>query len=330
METLDLVRANLLSPMVLAFGLGILARLVRSDLKLPEGIYAVISIYLLFAIGLKGGAALAMTPAREVWAPALAAVGFGMLAPVWTYALLRRLLGMDIANSAALAAHYGSVSVVTFTAAQTYLDSVGAFYEGFMPTLVALMEVPAIVVALVIARVRLEAAGGERSKGMAQASWGQVLHEVLAGRGSVLLIGGLAVGFLSGGVGFAQVAPFFEAPFKGVLVLFLLEMGMVAGTRFHDLRLVGARLAGFGIALPVVHGVLGVLLGWSVGLSLGGATTLGVLTASASYIAAPVAVRMALPQANPGYYLTATLAVTFPFNLVVGIPLYHAVARWMF
>jgi hypothetical protein len=321
MNTLDLVRANLLSPMVLAFALGVVARLARSDLKLPEGIYAALSIYLLFAIGLKGGVALSATPFEEVWLPATAAVAFATIAPFWIYGLARGTGRLSIADAAALAAHYGSVSVVTFTAAIVFLDTLGVAYEGYLPALVALMEIPAIVVALVIARVQ-----EPPPSGAAPASWREVLHEVLAGRGSVLLIGGLAIGMLTGTSGFSQVAPFFEAPFKGVLVFFLLEMGMVAAGRVGDTRQAGAFLVGFATLVPLIHGVLGALLGWSVGLSPGGSTVLGVLAASASYIAAPVAVRIALPEANPGYYLTATLAITFPFNLAVGIPLYHAIA----
>jgi uncharacterized protein len=321
MDTLDLVRANLLSPMVLAFVLGVVARLARSDLKLPEGIYAALSIYLLFAIGLKGGVSLSITPVGEVWLPAAAAVLFATIAPVWIYALVRGVARMSVADAAALAAHYGSVSVVTFTAAIAFLDILAVPYEGYMPALVALMEIPAIVVALMIARIQAPPVADR-----APAPWHTVLHEVLAGRGSVLLIGGLSIGLLSGAGGFAQVAPFFDAPFKGVLVFFLLEMGMVAAGRLGDLRRAGAFLVAFGILLPVAHGTLGSALGWLIGLSPGGSTVLGVLAASASYIAAPVAVRIALPDANPGYYLTATLAITFPFNLAVGIPLYHAIS----
>lgn len=321
MDTLDLVRANLLSPMVLAFVLGVVARLARSDLKLPEGIYAALSIYLLFSIGLKGGVSLSATPVAEVWRPAVAATLFGAMAPVWIYGVVRGAGRMSVANAAALAAHYGSVSVVTFTAAIAFLDTIGLAYEGYMPALVALMEIPAIVVALFIARVRMP-----RDVQTAPTPWSEVLHEVLAGRGSVLLIGGLTIGLLSGVSGFAQVAPFFDAPFKGVLVFFLLEMGMVAAGRIGDLRRAGAFLVAFGVLMPVAHGALGVALGWTIGLSVGGSTVLGVLAASASYIAAPVAVRIALPEANPGYYLTATLAITFPFNLAVGIPLYHAIS----
>ena len=319
MDILELMRLNLLSPMVAAFVLGMVATLVRSDLKIPEGLYTALSIYLLLAIGLKGGAALAQTPLEQLWAPALATLALGVGIPIWCYGILRQLGRFDVANAAAIAAHYGSVSAVTFSASLTFLESLNTPYEGFLPTLVALLEVPGIVVALVVARAKL---GGV-------SSWGEVLHEVLAGKSVLLLLGGLAIGLVGGKQGMEQVAPFFVDLFKGMLTLFLLEMGIVAARRVRDLRTVGPFLIGFGIVMPVLHGLLGIWLGTLAGLSLGGAMVLGVLAASASYIAAPAAVRIALPQANPGYYLTAALAVTFPFNLAFGLPLYHTFARWI-
>lgn len=320
MDIIELVRLNLLSPMVLAFVLGIVATLVHSDLKFPEEIYNALSIYLLLAIGLKGGAELSQTPLTQFWAPALATLALGVAIPLWSYLILRRVGRLDIANAAALAAHYGSVSAVTFAASQTFLQAINIPYEGFMPTLVALLEVPAIVIALLIARTSL--GGGD--------SMGAVLHELLTGKSILLLLGGLVIGLLAGKAGLAQVAPLFVDPFRGALTLFLLEMGMVAARRFRDLRKVGLFLIGFGILMPMLHGLLGVWAGQLAGLSLGGGLILGVLAASASYIAAPAAVRIALPEANPGFYLTASLAITFPFNLAVGIPLYFAIAQWLY
>ena len=319
MTGLELIQANLLSPVVLAFLLGAAAVWVRSDLKIPEGMYTALSIYLLLAIGLKGGAALAKTPLDEIWLPAAAALALGCAIPLWTYASARRFGGLGVPDSAALAAHYGSVSVVTFVAALAFLDAAGTAYEGFLPALVAIMEVPAIAVAIVMAR----AAGGGSRQG-----WGPVLHEVLSGRSIVLLAGGLVIGAASGPAGLARVAPVFVDPFQGVLVLFLLEMGMVAARRLREVRTAGVFLVAFGVGMPVLNGALGAWVGCVVGLSLGGSTVLGVLAASASYIAAPAAVRVALPEANPGLYLTASLAITFPFNLAVGIPLCHAAAQW--
>jgi hypothetical protein len=316
-DALDLLRLNLLSPVVLAFALGVIATLVRSDLKFPEELYIALSIYLLLAIGLRGGAELAETSLSAVWKPAAATIVLGMSIPLWSFAILRKIGGFDVANAAALAAHYGSVSAVTFIASLTFLQRLGIPFEEFMPTLVALLEIPAIVVALVLARSRLGKA----------TSWGKVFHEILAGRSVLLLLGGLVIGFLCGRPGMSKVAAFFVDPFQGALTLFLLEMGMVAARRLRDLRQVGWFLVGFAVLMPVLHAALGVWLGTLSGLSLGGSMVLGVLAASASYIAAPAAVRIALPEANPSYYLTASLAITFPFNLTVGIPLYYALAR---
>lgn len=316
MEIVELVRLNLFSPMVLAFVLGVVATLVRSDLKFPEELYTGLSIYLLLSIGLKGGAELSETALGDFWAPALVTLGLGLTIPVVAYLVLRRLGRLEIADAAAIAAHYGSVSAVTFAAVQTFLETLRVPYEGFMPTLVALLEVPAIIVALLIARVALGQGG----------AWGEVMRELLSGKSILLLLGGLAIGLLSGKSGLEQVAPLFVDPFRGALTLFLLEMGMVAARRLRDLRKVGGFLVAFGVLMPLVNGVVGLWLGSLAGLSSGGAVVLGTLAASASYIAAPAAVRIALPQANPSFYLTAALGITFPFNLAIGIPLYYGLS----
>jgi hypothetical protein len=316
MDALELLRLNLLSPMVLAFALGVLARLVKSDLAFPEAMYTALSIYLLFAIGFKGGVELSKTPLLLLLLPALATLFLGLFRPLLGYAVARRLLRVGRADAGALAAHYGSVSAVTFLAALTFVQGVGHHSEGFLPTLVALLEVPGIVLALLLAK---RGGGG----------LGEALREVLAGKSVVLLLGGLGVGALSGEAGMERVKAFFVDPFYGALTLFLLDLGMVAASRFSALRQVGFRLVLFGTLLPLFHGALGVYLGHLVGLSVGGATVLGAMSASASYIAAPAAVRIALPEANPSLYLAASLAVTFPFNLVLGIPVYHALATWI-
>ena len=320
MDFFELIRLNLLSPMALAFVLGIVATMVRSDLHFPDALYTALSIYLLLAIGLKGGAELSVTPLAQLWAPLLAALLLGVGIPIWCYAILRTLGKFGVADAAAIAAHYGSVSAVTFGASLTFLESVPMSYEGFVPTLVAVMEIPGIIVALVIARLRLGQVG----------SWRDVLHEVLAGRSILLLFGGLVIGAAAGKKGVDRVAPLFVDPFEGALTFFLLEMGMVAARQFRDVAKAGKFLIGFGIVMPVLHGILGIWLGGLAGMSPGGSMVLGVLAASASYIAAPAAVRIALPQANPGYYLTASLVITFPFNLTLGLPLYLAITRAIF
>ena len=253
-----------------------------------------------------------------MWKPALATLALGVLTPLLSYTTLRRLGRFDVLNAAAIAAHYGSVSAVTFIAATAFMQAAQEPIEGFLPTLVAILEVPAIVIALLIARRSL--GGG---------SLGEAVREIFSGKSILLLLGGSLIGFLSGPEGLKQVAPVFVEPFRGVLVLFLLELGMVAAKRLRDLRQVGSFLLGFAIVMPIIQGSLGVWLGSLAGMSVGGAMVLGTMAASASYIAAPAAVRIALPQANPSYYLTASLGITFPFNLTLGIPLYYVLSRWL-
>ena len=353
----DILRANLLSPIALSFALGIVARLVRSEFSLPKDIYTGLSIYLLFALGLKGGVELAHSGIATIALPAGVTILLGCLTPITAYLALRRLGRFSTSDSAAIAAHYGSVSAVTFIAAQQFVAAQGLTAEGFMPTLLTLLESPGIHIALAIGAIqRAKVAvpqfataavgvggggtavlgggpamlGGSAPTDAAHAGGGSLratLHEVLTGRTMVLLVGGLLVGYLMGERGWDQVKPFFEAPFKGALCLFLLEMGVVAGSRLGDLKKVGPFLLAFAVLMPIVHGTLGVWMGHLAGLSVAGCTVLGAMAASASYIAAPPAVRVQLPEANPTYYLTASLAMTFPFNILFGIPLYYTVAR---
>jgi hypothetical protein len=315
MTPLDALTTNILSPIVLAFALGMLATLVRSDLRVPDALYESLSLYLLLAIGLKGGVALAGADPGTVALPALVTLALGALTPLWCFVILRRMGRFARVDAAAVAAHYGSVSAVTFVAGLTFMDRLGVPVEGFVTALVALLEVPGIVVALALAR---------SGHGVA---WGETLRELLTGRSVVLLVGGLAIGYLSGPERFEPVKPLFVGLFQGALVLFLLELGLLAARRLRDVRTAGPFLLAFAIVMPVLHGGLGAALGTAAGLSLGGAALLGVMAASASYIAAPAAVRIALPEASPSLYLTPVLAITFPFNLAVGIPLVYQVAR---
>lgn len=321
MSALELLKLNLLSPMVLCFALGAVARLMRSDLSLPESVYTALSTYLLLAIGMKGGVAIAETDAGHLIGPAIATVVLGVTLPLLTFAGAR-LGRLSREDAGALAAHYGSVSAVTFIASQTFLKMTGVEFEGFMPALVAVMEIPGIIVGLLLARPK--AADGAHS------SMKESLLEIVTGKSIMLLGGGMVIGALTGHDGFEKVSDFFVKPYQGVLCLFLLDMGLLAAKRLGDLRRAGAFLATFAIIAPMIFGVLGVLLGRLSGLSLGGATVLAAMSASASYIAAPAAVRLALPQANPTYYLTASVGITFPFNLAIGIPMYFAVAKYVY
>ncbi|MBX7127239.1 MAG: sodium-dependent bicarbonate transport family permease [Cyclobacteriaceae bacterium] len=315
---------SILTPMVLAFLLGVLAARIKSDLKFPDSLYQSLTIYLLIAIALKGGHKLSIASFSEVYQPASVAVLLCLAIPLWTFWIMRKAARLGVPDAAALAAHYGSVSAVTFSAALAFHETIGVSFEGFMPSLLAMMEIPAILVAISLARLNTSTDDG------AHVSVREIARELLAGKSSLLLIGFLVIGYVIGETGWEQVAPLFDVPFKGVLTLFLLEAGLVAGRRLSDLRQGGWFLVAFGVVFPVLHATLGIFLGSLAGLSLGGATILGVLAASASYIAAPAACRVALPEANPSYYLTAALAITFPFNIMIGLPLYHEIARYMF
>ena len=317
---MSLASAALLSPPVLCFGLGALASALRSNLRIPAPVFEAVSIYLLLAIGLKGGAELAESRWSDFAAPAAAGLALGLVIPLWCFIALRRLAGFGIADAASLAAHYGSVSAVTFIAVINYLERAGTPHEGFMTAILALMEAPAIVVALLLARIA-GGSGESRHSGL-----GAALREVVSAKSFLLLAGGLVIGGIIGKAGLAPVRPFFGDLFLGFLCLFLLELGIVAAQKADEAWQAGGRLLAFAIAAPVLNGSLGLLAGHVAGLSEGGAVILATLAASASYIAAPAAVRLALPEANAAYSLAASLAITFPFNVVIGIPLYAALA----
>lgn len=312
---LEAASANLTSPPVLGFALGGLAVAAGSDLRLPAAIQSLLSTYLLLAIGIKGGYALSGTTMGDFAAPALMTVAFGVVTPVVVFLLVRRLGRLSPVDAAGLAAHYGSVSVVTFTAASAAAVAAGLVVEGFMPALVALLEVPGIVVALALA-----ARAGQGS------GLGAAWREAITAKSAMLLAGGLMVGALGGEAGFTAVSPLFVDLFPGLLVLFLLDLGVGTAQRLRDVRSAGPFVIAFALVAPLVLGIAGVAGGTAAGLGVGGAAVFGAMAASASYIAAPAAVQVALPQANLALCLTASLAVTFPVNLVLGIPLYQHVA----
>ncbi len=310
---------------MLFFALGLIAALTKSDLKFPEPLCTGLTIYLLVAIGFKGGVAIAEAGLAKVWLPACAAMLLGALIPLWTYPVLRFGGKISAVDSAAIAAHYGSVSAVTFIAATDYLKAINQPFENYATAFFAVMESPAILVGVVLGKLATKKSGDDSFTSLKTA-----MHEALFGRSIFLLVGALVIGALCGEAGMTKVEPFFVTPFQGVLALFLLEMGIVAGRRLGDLRKVGPFLLAFGIVVPLINGALGVWLGQFTGLTLGGATLLGVLSASASYIAAPAAIRMSLPDANPTLYLTASLAITFPFNITLDIPIYLEIARRLY
>ncbi|MDP1770233.1 MAG: sodium-dependent bicarbonate transport family permease [Nitrospirota bacterium] len=332
---LDAIGHNLTAPMPLFFALGILATLLRSELKVPDALYIGLTLYLLAAIGLHGGAEIREVGIMAIWMPIVACFLLGSLIPIGGYFILRYMGKFSIHDSAAIAGHYGSVSAVTFAVATQFLSSLQVRPEGYLSAFLAILEPTGVVVGILLARVALQIETRNHSEPdgatKARAGWIRpVLHEALTGTGSIILLGALVIGYISGPDGIAVTKPFFGDLFKGVLCLFMLEMGLVAGRRLAEVRAVGAFLIAFAIVMPIIDGTIGVLIGGFVGLSVGGATMLGVMAASASYIAAPAAMRISLPEANPSFYLTASLGITFPFNIAMGIPLYFWLAKLVF
>lgn len=321
MNTLELLSTNLLQPIVLAFLLGALGGFLKSELELPEAVIKLLSIYLLFSLGLTGGRELAHADIAAV-APL---VGITLLMtfaiPSAAYLLTRRLGRMDISNAAAIAAHYGSVSTATFFASMSFATAQGTPAQGSMAAMVALMEF-GVIYSLAIARVAM----GRTSGGVRAA---ELFLSVVRGRGILLLMGGMTIGALATDRQWQQIAPFYEGLFRGMLMLFLLEMGITAARQVSAFRQVGLFMMGFGVLMPVANGLIGVALAHFVGVGLGGSFVFGAICASASFIDAPAACRASLPAANPGIYLTSSLGVTLPFNLMLGIPLYYGFARWL-
>jgi hypothetical protein len=325
--------------------------LLKADLRLPEPVYRAISFYLLLAIGLKGGVALNDSGVNGVLAPAAVALALGILIPLVAFQALGLITRLSRTDRGAMAAHYGSTSLVTFTAAVALATAVGLPQEGHLATLVVILEIPGIIVGLALAkrqttrtrtlirRRSLVNAGGPSSKEPdaetphapetgtpREGGWAEAVREVLTGPSILLMVGGLIIGFITGPTGYEPVAPVFTGLFTGALALFLLHLGAVAGSHLGSIRRAGPGLIVFALAFPLVAGTVGVLAGSAIGMSTGGAAILGVLCASASYIAAPAAVGLALPRADGGLCITSSLGITFPFNLVAGIPLLVALS----
>ena len=317
-DILTLAANNLLSPIILSFALGVIAALVRSDLSIPEAAAKMMSIYLLFAIGFKGGVSVADHGLDVTLGLSLmAGVVLSFALPIIAFALLRLISGLSELDAAAVAAHYGSISIVTFVAATSVLDASGIGSAGYMVAVAAAMEAPAILSALWL--VSRSSGGGRMDS--------ELMREILFNGSIVLLVGSFAIGITTGADGLARIDAFIVAPFQGVLCLFLLDMGLVAGRGLRDGRgVLKPGVLAFGILMPLIGASLGLLAGMVLGLDTGSIALFMVLSASASYIAVPAAMRVALPEANPSIYLTLSLGVTFPFNLTLGIPLYVALA----
>lgn len=315
----------LLSPPILFFFLGVVATLVKSDLEVPKSVARLLSLYLLISIGMYGGYKLSLggLDSQAIWVMVIAVVA-SFTMPIASYAVLRFRLGIE--DSAAIAAAYGSISAVTFITAVAFLENIEVSYSGFMVASMALMESPAIISGVLLARMATVKNGNGIAKTDAESNgidWRELGREALLNGAVILLVGAMLIGLVSGEKGWKSVEPLMDDPFKGVLCLFLLDMGLIAAKRLGDLKKAGIFLIGFGIVAACVQGLIGVGIAYVLGLSHGDALLLAILFGSASYIAVPAAIRLALPQANPSLYIPLALAITFPFNIIVGIPMYH-------
>lgn len=327
--------ATLLDPAILFFFLGMFAALVRSNLEIPTPIVKFLSLYLLMAIGIKGGVALSVSGFHLQMLVGLAiALLMAFLVPVYTFPLLRRKL--DGYNAAAIAATYGSVSAVTFVAAGQFLDNHGVEYGGYMAVALVIMEAPAVIMAVALAamtRANLAKEGGRAAANVGmdsgKFSMTKILHESFTDGAILLLLGSLLIGFIVGADGYKVVKPFTGDLFKGLLAFFLLEMGMMVARRIREMKGVGAFLIAFAFLIPMLNAAIVITLSHFAGLSAGDSLMLAVLAASASYIVVPAVVRVAIPEANPGLYLGMALALTFPFNIVLGIPLYYQLINFL-
>ncbi|PAX51711.1 sodium-dependent bicarbonate transport family permease [Brunnivagina elsteri] len=314
----SLILSNILNPPVLAFFLGMLAVFLKSDLEIPPPLPKLFSLYLLFAIGFKGGVELVKSGvSQDVVLTLLAAVFMSIIVPIYSFFILR--VKLDAYNAAAIASTYGSISAVTFITAGSFLTQLGISFDGFMVAALALMESPAIIIGLIL--VNLFAVKQEKSEFV----WKEVLHEATLNSSVYLLVGSLVMGLLTGESGWEKLKPFTQDMFYGVLTFFLLDMGLVAAKRIKDLQKTGLFLISFAILIPIVNAVIGLSIAKFIGLQRGDTLLFSVLCASASYIAVPAAMRITVPEANPSLYVSTALAVTFPFNIIIGIPLYFYV-----
>lgn len=307
-----------MDPVVLFFILGLTAGLAKAEIRLPSAIYEFLSAVLLLTIGLKGGVELAKQNVWTLTPQVMLVILMGIIIPFIAYPALRFFGRFNRADSASIAAHYGSVSVATYAVAVAYLFSRNIAFEEYMAVFMVVLEMPAIIVGVIMA------------KGISKnTQWGTLCHEVFLGKSIVLLMGGLLIGWVAGPAAIAPISPFFFDLFKGILSLFLLEMGLIAASQVASLKRYGVVLIAFGILMPLINSVIGTLLGIWMGLSLGGVIIMGTMAASASYIAVPAAMRISVPEANPALSLAGALGVTFPFNVIIGISLYHQLAEYL-
>ena len=308
---------NLLDPTILCFLIGFIAGIVKSDLRLPRSSYDFVSLYLLLAIGFKGGVQLSKTNMGAFLPALIITLAIGALVPLIAYSILRASKKVGQADAGSIAGHYGSVSAVTFATALAYLESLNVSYENYMMTLTVVLEVPALCVGIFLAKGGFSTVGDKK----------KLVRDILFGKSIFLLGGGLLIGYLAGPERMAPLDPLFVDLFKGFLALFLLEMGVITSQQMHHLKKTGVFLLLFAIGMPLISGGLGLFFAHLIDMSMGGKFLLAILSASASYIAAPSAMKIAVPEANPTLSLTSSLAITFPFNITIGIPLFYFLAQ---
>ncbi len=336
MAILELIQSNLLTPIVLFFIFGIIAARIKSDLKIPEAISEFLPIYLLAAIGLHGGIEMRNTGFETMLVPMLVAIGLSLLFTLNHYQILRHLGKFNLFDSYALASTYGAVGAVTFSVGLSFLKNQGVTSEGYIAAILAVLEPVAFILAIFLTnmavskqiRTKKESVGdikieSELEMGISATKTNikQVLHESITGKAIVILLGSIVIGYLIGEEGFSSISIVFDDLFTGAIVIFLIEMGIIAGQRLDDIKKVGIFLIGFSILMPTFNGIIGVLVATALGLSLGGSVMFGLLLASASFIAAPAVLRHAIPQAKPGLYITSALGITFPYNIIVLLPI---------
>ena len=341
MDILQLIQSNLLTPIVLFFLFGIIAARIKSDLKMPEAISEFLPIYLLAAIGLHGGIEMRKTGFEEMLIPMLVAIGLSLLFTLNHYQILRRLGKFNIFDSYALASTYGAVGAVTFSVGLSFLKNQGVTSEGYLAAILAVLEPVAFILAIFLTNMAVSkqirtkkqsiSDDEELDIGMKETKTklSQVLKESITGKAIVILLGSIVIGYIIGEEGFEPISIVFDELFTGAIVIFMIEMGIIAGQRLEDIKKVGIFLTAFSVIIPTINGIIGVLVSTALGLSLGGAVMFGLLLASASFIAAPAVLRHAIPQANPSLYITSALGITFPYNIIVLLPIMFTVSTWV-
>ena len=341
MDILQLIQSNLLTPIVLFFLFGIIAARIKSDLKMPEAISEFLPIYLLAAIGLHGGIEMRKTGFEEMLVPMLVAIGLSLLFTLNHYQILRRLGKFNIFDSYALASTYGAVGAVTFSVGLSFLKNQGVSSEGYLAAILAVLEPVAFILAIFLTNMAVSkqirtkkqsfSDDEELDIGMKETKTklSQVLKESITGKAIVILLGSIVIGYIIGKEGFEPISIVFDELFSGAIVIFMIEMGIIAGQRLEDIKKVGIFLTAFSVIIPTINGIIGVLVSTALGLSLGGAVMFGLLLASASFIAAPAVLRHAIPQANPSLYITSALGITFPYNIIVLLPIMFTISTWV-